>query len=274
MGSWKDGLANMLNWLLELILGAAGLIAEDTYVLFDGQYAAIWTWVRSIANNVIEPIAVMIVVIFFIMAIMEKASGESLTLETMFKEIIKLCFGLYLVTNSVDIVCNLINLGNGILHQVLKESTEIIMPIQFEASMFNDFSLIIALLAAIVMILCLFLQEILFLLMKVVALTRILEIAIRTALSPLALADTFAGPLLHSHAINFIRSFFAVCAQGVFIAIIANFVPAVWIGLIGVGSGDLWEICGSMWSSIPVLVAATILMFKSGSIAKEMMGGR
>lgn len=271
---WKQMLTNGLNAIFDMIVGAAGLIAEDTTILFQGQYSTIWSWVCNVANNVVEPIAVMIVVIFFLLAIVEKATGENLNLETMFKEIIKLCFGLYLVSNSVEIVVNLINLGNGILSDVMRESSEIVVPELFEKSIFDGMNVVVAMLSFLIMFICLFLQEILFLLMKVVALTRILEIAIRTALSPLALADTFSGHFLSSHALNFIRSFFSVCVQGVFIAIIANFVPMLWVGVVKDASGDIWAMCGTMFSSLPVLVAATILMFKSGSIAKEMMGGR
>ena len=73
---WKQMLTNGLNAIFDMIVGAAGLIAEDTTILFQGQYSTIWSWVCNVANNVVEPIAVMIVVIFFLLAIVEKATGR------------------------------------------------------------------------------------------------------------------------------------------------------------------------------------------------------
>ena len=271
--------ADLLNFLLELCFSAAGVIGQDTIVTFAGaqsNYAQIWTAATAVSNTIIEPIAVFIVMIYFMLAIMEKASSEHLSLETMFKEVIKLCLGLYLVSNAVEIVVNLINLGNGVLQRVLGFMAVHSMPTDgiFTEAMFSNWNVIGNLLVVVVMVIILLIQLILIVLMRCVVIVRLLEIAIRASMAPIALSDTFTGNLLNSHAVNFMRSFGGLCLQGVFIAIIADFMPLFWSGLLGNPGVDMWGIIAASLEMIVVLVAAVILMFKSGSIAKEMMGGR
>ena len=94
-------------------------------------------------------------------------------------------------------------------------------------------------------------------------------------MSPLALSDSFAGNFLQSHAMNFIRSFTAVCIQGAFILIIAYMIPAFMQNII-VNTESLNTSAGfsMLLQMLIVSVASLILMFKSGSIAKEMLGAR
>lgn len=277
MAQW---FANILNELLALCFGAAGVLGEDTLVTFAGNqsdYSQIWAMCCNVANSIIEPIAIMIVVIFFLLAILEKVSSENLTLEHVLREVIKLCFGLYLVTNSVEIVVGCIELGNGILQKVLGliNTTSMTGAAVFTEQMLKDTGGVLAMvLITIIIALFLLIQLILVVIMRCVVIIRLLEIAMRTAMSPLALSDTFAGNLLHSHAINFIRSFGALCLQGVFIAIVANFLPMFWAGMLANPGTGAWDIVAAVLEMLVVLVAALILMFKSGSIAKEMMGAR
>lgn len=275
-----QGLADILNALLSLCFVTTGALGSDTIVTFAGtqsDYAQVWSLACNVANTIIEPIAIMIVVVFFLLAILEKVSSENLTLEHVLREVIKLCFGLYLVTNSVEIVVGCIELGNGILQGVLGyiRTEEFTNSAIFTAEMIKEAGgTLPMLLVTIVAAFFLIIQTVLVVVMRCVVIIRLLEIAIRTAMSPLALSDTFAGNLLHSHAINFIRSFGALCIQGVFIAIIAGFLPMFWVGVLAAPGATAWGMLGSILEMLVVLVACLILMLKSGAIAKEMMGAK
>lgn len=277
MAQW---FANILNELLALCFAAAGVLGEDTLVTFAGNqsdYSQIWAMACNVANTIIEPIAIMIVVVFFLLAILERVSAENITLEHVLREVIKLCFGLYLVTNSVEIVVGCIELGNGVLQKVLGliNTTSMTGAAMFTEQMLKDTGGVLAMvLITVIIALFLLIQLILVVIMRCVVIIRLLEIAMRTSMSPLALSDTFAGNLLHSHAINFIRSFGALCLQGVFIAIVANFLPMFWAGMLADPGTGAWDIVAAILEMLVVLVAALILMFKSGSIAKEMMGAK
>lgn len=275
----KKAIEAVLKMIVGVLFAQVEAISEGTIVTFGNEYSQVWSAVVQIANRIIEPIAVFIVVIMFLLSLMEKLSNEQFTLEHVLRDVIKLCLGLYLVGNSVEIVVGCINLGNGILSRVnglgLFSSgsltiTDELFVTTIMATLTNPFSLL--LLAVVVIILMLVLLLIMFL-MRAVCMMRTLEIAIRTAISPLALSDTFAGNLLNSHAIGFIRSFAGVCLQGVFITIIANFIPIYASGIFTNATG-FNDVFGGLMKLFAVSIACLILMFKSGTIAKEMLGGR
>ena len=279
-----DGLANFLNSLLQIILDFAETIAGNAVVSYSGTqgaYSGIWGACTTIANTVIEPIAVMIVVVFFLLSLLEKVSAEQFTLEHVLRDVIKLCLGLYLVTNSVEIVVGCIELGNGILNKVTGTINSQIptgsfgVVTAFTGDKLEEAGFWAAVFTTVLMVAILLIQMIVMVIMKAIAMIRIVEIALRTSLSPIALSDTFAGNLLHSNALNFIRSFAALCLQGVFIAILANALPMLMIAAID--NGDLSSAGGVITFGLEMIVAGficLILMFKAGSFAKEITGAR
>lgn len=120
----KEEAAKLLLLIFEFIYSQALAIADFAKVTFaNGSgfaagFSSVWDAVYKIANGIIEPIAVFIVLIFFLMSLIEKVSTEQFTLESVLKDVIKLCLGLYLVTNSVEIVIGCIELGNAILTSI------------------------------------------------------------------------------------------------------------------------------------------------------------
>lgn len=275
----KEMIANVINLFFTMIFGIADGIRKDALVTFGDEYGDIWKLVVNIANDVIEPIAAIMVLTFFILAMMDKVTTENFTLEHVLKEFMKLGIGLYLVTNSIELVTMFIELGNGVITSIrfdgINESvgwTEIMGEdiINANGLLSGVFALLIQ---AVLLLVVGLVQLIAFLLMKVVVLARTLDIAVRTAMSPIALADAFSGNFLNSNAMNFIRSFLAVCLQGAFIYVIAYFTPALMAAKIS-SSTDVWVFAGAMCQSIAVSLASLLLMFKSGSIAKEVLGAR
>lgn len=273
----KDAIANVLNFFLDMIFGFAYGIADNLSVTFEGNFSGIWTFITNAANNVIEPIAAIIVLTFFILSMMDKVTSENFTLEHALKEIMKLCIGLYLVTNAIEIVVMLIEMGNGILSSLMANNNAVVQWTQIKGSDLSTGNVFALLAVVVIMLLVGIVQLIIFLLMKLVVLSRVLDIALRTAMSPLALSDAFNGNFLNSNAMNFIRSFLAVCLQGSLIFILAYFTPTLITGALALdpaGGIDAWKICGAMCESIVVSGASLLIMFKSGSIAKEVLGAR
>lgn len=275
----KEAIANVINLFFTMIFGIADGIRDDALVTFGGNYGGIWNLVVNVANNVIEPIAAIMVLTFFILAMMDKVTTENFTLEHVLKEFMKLGIGLYLVTNAIELVTMFIELGNGIITSIRFDGvnsaiawTDVMPENIISGNWLTDGVFAILILAVLLLVVGL-VQLIAFLLMKVVVLARILDIAVRTAMSPIALADAFSGNFLNSNAMNFIRSFLAVCLQGAFIFIIAYFTPSLMAAELN-NAVDVWAFAGAMCQSIAVSLASLLLMFKSGSIAKEVLGAR
>ncbi|MEE0929956.1 MAG: hypothetical protein UIM53_03070 [Acutalibacteraceae bacterium] len=274
--------AQMVNEMLAFVYSIALSISSGTIVTFGSDavwkngYTDVWNIVTKVANNIMEPIGIMVIVIMFLLSLVDKVSTEQFTMESLMKDLIKLCLGLYLVTNAVEIVVGCIELGNGILRSVagviggVPENWSMVVTKEtFEG--FGNF--LVTALLSIVFLLFIIIDLIILVIMKGISMIRVLEIALRTALAPVALSDTFAGNILNSHAIGFIRSFAALCLQGVFITVIAHFVPVFWQGVLA-ESQNAMDVLGGCLNMLLISAVALILMFKSGGIAKEMLGAR
>lgn len=282
-----ESLANVLQHMISWIFDMATGVAEMAIVTFrkanatdvwGAGFSQIWSSVVNISNNVTEPIAAYVVLIMFLLSTVEKVSTEQFTLESLLKDLIKFCMGIYLVTNAVEIVIGCIEIGNGLIqsannHMFATPSFNELENLftgdrlkqigNFFAQVMMWFVFAIFLLFELIIMLC----------MQATALIRTLEIALRTSMAPIALSDTFTGNILNSHAIGFIRSFAALCLQGVFIAICANMVPLFLVGTFDAVT-DPWAIAGALLRMILVSLVSLLLMFRSGSIAKDMLGAR
>lgn len=282
-----DFLATILNEMFKLVSNLASSIGELALVSFQpaGQndmwgygLSKVWSTVISISNNVTEPIAVYIVLIMFLLSTIDRVSTEQFTLESLLKDLIKFCMGIYLVTNAVEIVVGCIKIGNLILIEASDH--------MFAVSNLDDLShlftgdalktwggVIPMVLMWVVFTVFIIFELIVMLFMNGITLVRTLEIAIRASVAPLALSDTFAGNITNSHAIGFIRSFAALCLQGLFISICANIIPVFMAGAFN-NMDSPWLIIGVLLNMIILSVATLLLMFRSGSIAKDILGAR
>ena len=274
----KEGLINIINDLLTACYGEALQIGDGTLITFTGAqsgYAGLWAGVLSLADIVIEPIAICLVVLYFLMGMVDKLSSENFGMEQAIKELIKLFMGVYLVSNSLNLIVDLISLGNGILKRTQNYLLGSIPSPDLTLSSLGD-SPVPALLVIVVLIsIILIVQWLVMLAMKAVCVIRLVDIVVRAAMSPIALSDMFSGSFLNSHAMNFIRSFAAVCLQGALIIIIASFVPAGMDAVLT--SGDYssgMELLGAISKTIPITLACLLVMLRSGSIAKELLGAR
>lgn len=274
-----EAFVGFLNALIGICYELILSIGNDVNVDVTSTYKVIWDAMTRIANNVAVPIGVMVVVLFFLLAVMDKVSSENLTLEVMLKEIIKLAIGLYLVTNAVGIITNCVYIGNGILNSVfgsiemapVEQATFTVEQLKSLGGLWG------AMYFAMAIVVIALIEIIIILIMKAIALVRLMEICVRASLSPLALSDSFAGNFLQSHAMNFIRSFTAVCIQGSFILIIAYMIPTMMTNIIvNIDSIDMFGIQALFFllEMLIVSIAGLVLMFKSGSIAKELLGAR
>ena len=296
MGVYK-WFAGWINSLFEVIFVLAESLSEDAIVTFSSAndqtaYSGVWSFCTNVASNVIVPVGIVMVVIYFVISLMERASTDKVTFEIYLKEIIRLCFGLYLVTNAVDIMVGLIGIGNGIL-SAANNYKELLVGSNgggfgeiVSADAAKQMGVLGSLLMTIIVGFFILVQLLISGLMKAIYTARILDIAVRTTFAPVALSDSFAGNFLNSHAMNFLRSFGAVCLQGVIITVIAKVYPLLLGGIIdeAINLPDvgiiLTELRGVLQAllklikMIAISIACLVLMFKSGSIAKEVLGAR
>lgn len=274
----------------------ADWISDAAIIKTTGPWGKLWKLAYTVADDVFVPIGATIVCIMFFAALIEKSTMEKVTAEAILREVIKLCCGLYLVQNAMTIITGCINIGNGLATQVKGKAATIVGSstltgvandfftkmstpagaFDFVVKIFTGVGVLAALVMVIICILNWVIMSIIFIIMKVICITRSMEIMVKAAVSPLALCDTLSGNFLNSHAIGFLRSFFATCLQSVFLTIIASLIPAFTSGMLTVAIVDMnvGKLVLLFIELFVVYLSALVLMFKSGSLAKEIMGAR
>lgn len=238
--------------------------------------------VREIYEVGVQPVAVMLLFIFFMLAVVDKLSSENFTWEQLWRQMAMLLGAKFLIDHGFDIMEILFNIGVNFAYSVNESgAAEAIdtgmtakeLLTQFETSLGLNKG-IVKILAPIIMFMYLLIpwlfSFILGMAVKIVCYTRVVEIYVRAAFAPIALSDFFHSGF-QGTGWRFLKSFFACCLQGAFILAIAVIYSVLVNSMFEeYGSGlSFWESIGIFLS---IGCASVMLMFKSLSLAKEMLG--
>lgn len=250
-----------------------------------------WTVVKNFYNDVILPLALGIIVIYFLIALIEKLSSEHFNWDQMVKTFAVFVGSWYLIQNAFPIMEGLFNIGADLLDSLedvfvaAGGDTEFTGPVIGEATKealwknltgknsleedvkFLDSVKIWAELKPYQ--LCLW---ILGLCTKIVCYSRIIEILIRTMFAPIALSDCFHRGL-DSGGARFLKNYFAVALQGAVIYAVMAIYSIVSVSVLGnlTDAGNL-QFFAYVGTSIVISFATVGLLFKSLSFTKELVG--
>lgn len=260
---------------LEEIVGDGFLSDIKTYVLEStgGTFQGVWETATTIYNAV-APIGLILLVVYFLIDLMEGVTAEQINIEMLIKKFIKLVVGEILISNGMTLIQGFVDFGNGLANLVSYtyasfSSQDIIDTMMagmsdygfFEAIMFRAQLLIPSAAAWVIGIV-----------VKVVCFSRVLELAARAMLSPIAVADIFSGGT-RSSGFRYMKKILALCIQGVVLLAIAIGVSSIEAGVLGSMSptsvSDGW---GFILTTLAVNFTAISMMFKSLSIANDVAG--
>jgi len=238
--------------------------------------------VREIYETGVQPVAVMLLFIYFMLAVVDKLSSENFTWEQLWRQMAMLLGAKFLIDHGFDIMEILFNIGVNFAYSVNESGaaeaidtgmTATEMLSQFQTSLGLDKG-ILKILAPVIMFMYLLIpwifSFILGMAVKIVCYTRVVEIYLRAAFAPIALSDFFHSGF-QGTGWRFLKSFFACCLQGAFILAIAV-IYSILMNSTFEQFGDsltFWESIGLFLS---IGCASVMLMFKSLSLAKEMLG--
>lgn len=238
--------------------------------------------VREIYETGVQPVAVMLLFIYFMLAVVDKLSSENFTWEQLWRQMAMLLGAKFLIDHGFDIMEILFNIGVNFAYSVNESGaaeaidtgmTATEMLSQFQTSLGLDKG-ILKILAPVIMFMYLLIpwifSFILGIAVKIVCYTRVVEIYLRAAFAPIALSDFFHSGF-QGTGWRFLKSFFACCLQGAFILAIA----VIYSILMNSAFEQFGENL-TFWDSIGLFLsigcASVMLMFKSLSLAKEMLG--
>ena len=243
----------------------------------DGQFAGALDVVRGLHYDVIKPLALMLMFVYFMLAVVDKLTQENFTWEQLWRQMALLLVSKYLIDHGFEILELLFDIGMAVAAEIqewtgyggsdstaVSNAQEILERFRSSLGMPNWLSDICLILFMIFPYLASWVMKIA---VSVICYTRVMEIYIRATFAPVALADFFHSGLQGS-GWRYLKNFLAVCLQGGFILVVAVIYSALMQQLT-VTETDLFKFTGVF---IAFGASACMILFKSLSLTKELVG--
>ena len=277
------------NWLKELLIGG---IMDNLSGLFDtvnarvGEIAVqvgtapaqwnagVFSLIRRLSETVILPIAGLVLTFVatyeLIQLLVERNNLHDLDYWIFFKWIFKTACAILILSNTFNIVMAVFDVAQRVVAQsagLIQGSTDVSpdMLADLEAALEGmDLGPLLGLWlqSFVVQLTMTALNIVIF----VIIYGRMIEIFMLTSLAPLPVA-TLANRELGGAGQNYLRSLFAVGFQGMLILVCVG-IYAVLIQGIAAGSDPI----GAIWGTIGYTVLLCYCLFKTGSIARSVLG--
>lgn len=243
-----------------------------------GKYSMVLSVVR-VVYNIIMPIGVYLMFIYFMLALVDKLSSDTFTLEQLWRQLAILVGAKILMENGFRVLETLFGIGMAALGMISgTASTDIAAAAIDTATLITEFRDSIGIagnipfIRDIIMFVYLLipwtLSWIMRLVIAVICYSRVGEIYIKAAYTPIALSD-FMHSGFQGTGWRHLKSFFASCLQGAIIFLIAVIFSALF-QTITIDSGlELFKFLGAY---LAFYASAVMLMFKSLPLAKEIVG--
>lgn len=278
----EDGLIGMINDICGQDIFNS-IFETLTVNLFssDGKYSDALAMARGLHRSVIMPLALMLMFIYFMLAIVDKLSQENFTWEQLWRQLAMLLVSKYLIEHGFEILDLMFDIGMDFAAQIqawtgydgdssedITQAKELIE--SFRAGLGLD-GVFTSWLGDLLMFIYLFIpwlgSWIMRLCINIICYTRVIEIYWRATFAPIALADFFHSGL-QGTGWRSLKSFLAVCLQGGAMLVIAVIFSAL-TGQIVADDQNLFTFIGAY---LAFAASAVMLMFKSLSLTKEIIG--
>ena len=245
-----------------------------------GQFGGILSLIRGM-YNIVFPAAVMLLFIYFMLAMIDKCSNDTFSWEQMWKLFAALLASKILIEHGFEILEYLFSVGLSIVRSFSdlrspgseftlgKEEIKEILD-----TLNNNMNWVFTFLRNILIWVALLIPALVAFVMKasifVICFSRIAEIYVRVVLTPIALSDFFHGGM-QSAGWRYLKSFLAISLQGAMILVIALVYEQLMEVMLSNYAQDhaFWK----FFSISMILQASSImLMFRSLALSKEVLG--
>lgn len=270
----------MMNWFKDIF--AYDVFDKISIILkldpSRGKFTVAWNAIESVYTNVMVPIALGLMIIWFLVALMEKSASEQVTLEQIFMLFVKLIAAKFIIDNGFQIFTQLWSLGISLIDEVGDAFIDPNNPVAFDyKDLWKDLTgvtwgdklpimtslgllcqLLVPWIASKVMIGCVYF----------ICYSRLFEMMVRMLATPVAVSD-FITEGLHGAGWRYIKNFLAICLQGMIIVAIGQLYPLIMSGVLSNPGNKFWEV---ILMFLALSFSAVALMFKSLSLSKELVG--
>ena len=274
MGILKECIMGNLNGMFDQINTEVGEVAANVGTTPAAWNAGVFSMIRRLSETVILPIAGLVLTFVatyeLIQLLVERNNLHDLDYWIFFKWIFKTACAILILSNTFNIVMAVFDVAQRVVAQsagLIQGSTDVSpdMLADLEAALEGmDLGPLLGLWlqSFVVQLTMTALNIVIF----VIVYGRMIEIYMLTSLAPLPVA-TLANRELGGAGQNYLRSLFAVGFQGMLILVCVG-IYAVLIQ--GIASGG--DPIGAIWGTIGYTVLLCYCLFKTGSIARSVLG--
>ena len=271
IGGIMGNLQGLFNNVNQQVSGIAGQVGTTPQAWNSGVYSMI----RSLSDNVILPIAGVILAIVMTMEllqlVLEKNNLQSFETWIFFKWIFKTFCAILIVTNTWDVIMGIFDAAQSVVRSaagIIRADTDIdlvqvigdlevrLQEMELGALLGLWFQTLFVGVTIQALSICIF----------VIVYGRMVEIYVVTSLAPIPMA-TMMNHSWGQMGQNYLRSLFALGFQA-FLIIVCVAIYAVLVHTIAVGT----DVVAAIWTCIGYTVLLCFSLFKSGGVAKQIFG--
>ena len=271
IGGIMGNLQGLFDNVNQQVSGIAGQVGTTPQAWNSGVYSMI----RSLSDNVILPIAGVILAIMMTMEllqlVLEKNNLQSFETWIFFKWIFKTFCAILIVTNTWDVIMGIFDAAQSVVRSaagIIRADTDIdlvqvigdlevrLQEMELGALLGLWFQTLFVGVTLQALSICIF----------VIVYGRMVEIYVVTSLAPIPMA-TMMNHSWGQMGQNYLRSLFALGFQA-FLIIVCVAIYAVLVHTIAVGT----DVVAAIWTCIGYTVLLCFSLFKSGGMAKQIFG--
>lgn len=245
------------------------------------KFPTAWNIMTTVYDRIMVPLAIGIMLIWFVCAFLEKTTHEDFTFEKWFLEFGKLIVCQYIIVHGLELLAVFMSIGIALFNQIQSLGVgSLTNPDNLSHTVWHiitgkDWSENLGTLQAIgyfllfaIPWLC---SLIVGLIIKVIAYSRLFELLLRGAIAPLAFSDFF-GQGMQGAGYKFLKNYFAVAIQGIIIYVILLLLSIIMVDVIAAYVNDTMSLIAFFGTYFATLFAAISLILKSLSLSKELIG--
>lgn len=268
------GIVNNLSGMFDSVNSQVGAIAGQVGATPQAWNGAIYSMIRTLSDNVILPIAGVILAFVMTMELIQMISDKNsmhgdVDTWMFFKWIFKTACAVLIVTNTWNIVMGVFDVGQSVVNSAAGvisgdasvDITTVVVDLE-ERLMEMDLGPLFGLwfqsmfvgICTWALTICIF----------IITFGRMIEIYLVTSVAPIPMA-TMASRESGNIGQNYLRSLFALAFQG-FLIIVCVAIYAALVQNIAVGS----DISYAIWTCMGYTVLLCFTLFKTGSMAKSI----
>lgn len=268
------GIVNNLSGMFDSVNSQVGAIAGQVGATPQAWNGAIYSMIRTLSDNVILPIAGVILAFVMTMELIQMVSDKNnmhgdVDTWMFFKWIFKTACAVLIVTNTWNIVMGVFDVGQSVVNSAAGvisgdasvDITTVVVDLE-ERLMEMDLGPLFGLwfqslfvgICTWALTICIF----------IITFGRMIEIYLVTSVAPIPMA-TMASRESVNIGQNYLRSLFALAFQG-FLIIVCVAIYAALVQNIAVGT----DISYAIWTCMGYTVLLCFTLFKTGSMAKSI----